>query len=363
MCGKANGIGFMSLPVAFLCMLMLVGCRKERLNDYDIPSTYQFEPMSYAGQIDRLKMLVEMSQYMKSANVPGISVDPQVLRNMFENANAPFSFTSERQLKDKCFLSDQALFESYFDSMGVGSLSAQVGSDGVAGVVFSSDSSKSYLFDAKGWEYTQLIEKGLMGAVFYYQATGVYLSESKIGEDVVDNETVVPGEGTAMEHHWDEAFGYWGVPVDFPSNTAGLLFYGKYTHDRNPLLGSSKRLMQAFTTGRAAISNDDHATKWAQIAIIQEEWEKVMAATAIHYINEGLTNLADDALRNHALTEAVAFVRSLKYNPNRKITDSQISAFESAIGANLYRVTTQGLDGARSILSQVYGFDSIKEVL
>jgi len=60
-----------------------------------------------------------------------------------------------------------------------------------------------------------------MGACLYYQATSVYMGASKMD---VDNETIVPGEGTAMQHHWDEAFGYFSVPKDFPLNKSGLFF-------------------------------------------------------------------------------------------------------------------------------------------
>ena len=72
--------------------------------------------------------------------------------------------------------------------------------------------------DANGIEYTQLIEKGLMGAVFYYQITNVYLGDGKMDVDNADQ--VDPDNGkyyTTMEHHWDEAFGYFSDAVDFPT--------------------------------------------------------------------------------------------------------------------------------------------------
>lgn len=348
--------------VASLAMFW-TGCRKDKIQDYDIPATYTFDNVKYSGQTERLNMLSEMSTYMKTGNTPGTLLDAQTLRNMFENANDPFSFVSTKQLKDKCFLPDQATFDTYFDQLAAASQSTVPGADGTAGVVYSLDSAKKYLFDANGWEYTQLIEKGLMGAVFYYQATAVYLSESGISEETVDNEQVTAGEGTMMEHHWDEAFGYFGVPKDFPANTTGIVFWGKYANDRNGLLECNTPIMNAFIKGRAAISNDDHATKWNQIEIISDTWERVIASTAIHYFNEAKTDLADDALRNHALTEAVAFVKALKYNPSRRITDTQISTVTGAVGNNLYQVTVQGLDNARNTLSSIYGLDSIKDQL
>src|SRR5690606_22863517 len=126
----------------------------------------------------------------------------------------------------------------------------------------------NYLCDENGVEYTQLIEKGLMGAVFYYQIAAVYLGEDKLGPQVVK---------ASRQHHWDEAFGYFGVPVDFPTNVSGIRFWGKYTDSRNALLGCNKKLMDAFLLGRAAIDNDDTETMNAQVTIIRDELERVIA--------------------------------------------------------------------------------------
>jgi hypothetical protein len=352
-----------TLGLALAGLLLVSGCDKDKLEEYTVPTTYNFENVSYAGQTDRLNMLGEMTTYMKTANTSGVVLDAQVLRNMFENKNSPFSFTSTRQLKDKCFLADVATFEGYFDAIAAASQSQVAGSRGVAGVVVSNDGSKRYLLDGQGMEYTQLIEKGLMGAVAYYQATAVYLSDARIGEDQVDNTTVTPGEGTEMEHHWDEAFGYFGVPKDFPTNVTGIRFYGKYCSDRNSLLGSNKALMDAFLKGRAAISASDHATKIEQVKLVRDNWERVIAGTAIHYLNEAKSDFADDALRNHTLSEAIAFVKALRYNPTRRITDAQIQSVLDSIGDNLYDVSLANLDAARATLSTAYGMDSIKDQL
>jgi Domain of unknown function (DUF4856) len=349
--------------LALASMLTFSACKKDKIEDYTVPTTYNFENVSYAGQTDRLKMLTEISTYMKTANTPGVVLDAQRLRDMFENTNTPFSFSSTRQLKDKCFLADVATFDSYFDAIATASQSTMPGSNGMAGVVYSQDSTKSYLFDAQGREYTQLIEKGLAGAVCYYQATAVYLADDHIGEGRVDNETVTPGEGTEMEHHWDEAFGYFGVPKDFPGNTTGLVQHGKYCNDRNTLLSTNKAIMDAFLKGRAAISHDDHTVKITQVGLVRDTWELVLVGTAIHYLNEAKADFADDALRNHTLSEAVAFVKSLRYNPTRRISDAQLQAALDAIGDNFYEVSLASIDTARGILSTAYSLDAVKDQL
>jgi hypothetical protein len=202
----------------------------------------------------------------------------------------------------------------------------------------------------------------LMGAVLYFQAVSVYLSDEKIGPSV-DNTTVVEGKGTNMEHHWDEAFGYLGVPKDFPANQTGIRYWAKYITARNGLLGSNEKIMNAFIKGRAAISNKDMVTKDQCVATIRDEWEKAAAATAISYLNGAKKDFADDSKRNHQLSEAYAFVLSLKYNPTRKITLAQIDEVLAHLGSNYYDITTANIDAARDQLSTIYGFDSIKNTL
>ena len=63
-----------------------------------------------------------------------------------------------------------------------------------------------------GYNYTQLISKFAMGAVFYNQAVDNYLDE-RLGADNKPNSKPYK-EGahyTGKEHSWDEAFGYWGA--------------------------------------------------------------------------------------------------------------------------------------------------------
>lgn len=336
---------------------------------YTVPTTYTFTNVNYSGQTTRLDMLNELGVYMKTANTSGTILDAQKMKDMYSNSNNQFSSsalnTSGKQIKDKVFSLDQLMFEAYMDTLASVSTSTVTGSNGVAGVVTSpNDATKKYLCAANGIEYTQVIEKGLMGALAYYQTAAVYLDDSKIGV-TVDNTTVVAGQGTAREHHWDEAFGYFGAPVDFP-NTATISqarFWAKYCNARNTILSSNATIMNAFLKGRAAISNNDNTTKEEQRTIIRDNWEKVIAATIISYINSTKNNFADDAVRNHNLSEVIGFIMNLKYNPTKKITNAQITQLEGYIGRNLYNVTTQNLDNAKDLLSTVYGLDSVKNSL
>ena len=169
------------IAIAFLAILSVTSCKKKGCTDpeaynysdeakkddgscsyeapYTIPTTYSFTDASvnttvnYSGQTERLNQLREMVILMKSAIASSISADD--LKAMFANTggdgNGNFSFTSAKQLKDKCFAVDQALFETWMDKLAVASVSfSSQAADGQAGVLTSGTS--TYLFDENGRE-------------------------------------------------------------------------------------------------------------------------------------------------------------------------------------------------------------------
>jgi hypothetical protein len=365
-------------PAILILAVAFTSCRKKTTEPepepeptptgptYTIPTSYTFANVNYTGQTQRLDMMAEMKTYMSTGNTSLTVLSATKLKDMYANANSQFTNTAlnsaGKDIKSKTFLVDQTIFETYMDNIAAASTSTVAGSNGVAGVVTSpSNPTKKYLCDANGVEWTQVIEKGIMGSLMYYQTTAVYLDASKIGNSV-DNSTVVAGQGTAMEHHWDEAFGYFGVPVDFPTNTAGIRFWGKYCNDRNTIL-STNSIMNAFLKGRAAISNKDYTTRDAQVTLIRDTWEKVIAATIISYVNATKTNITDDAVRNHNLSEIKGFLMNLKCNPTKKISATQISSLETLLGTNFYTITITNLDQIKDDLSTIYGLDAVKNTL
>lgn len=351
---------------------------------YTVPNTYVFtdadgnNTVNFAGQTDRLNQLGEMVALMKSANTAGTVVNAQDLKDMFanvgNNANGNFSFSSSKQLRNKCATNYsnaeevRAEFEEMMDNLAAISETTVAGeangTNGVAGIVQSNDAG-SYLMNAKGQEYNQLITKGLMGAVFYHQMTGYYLTDEKIG-DAVDNSIPKDPEGgkyyTSMEHHWDEAFGYFTSEINFPTEGADR-FWGGYCNKVDPQLGSNKKLMDAFLTGRAAISNDDLVTKNQQRDIILKEMERVVAGAAIHYMNKARAEFANDAKRNHYLSEATGFLNSLRYKPNATIERFEINAIQDKLGDNFYEVTIANIIDVRDQLSGKFGLNDVKNDL
>lgn len=360
------------ISFAFLATFAFTACNDDETIDstednYEIPATYDFENVSYEGQTQRLAMLTELTAYMKKAN-NGEVLDAQKMLDMYTNQNNAFSDASlneasTKELENKTVAADQQLFKDFINEFAAATETSNggEGSIGVAGVVTSvNDESKKYFFDEKGIEHIQLIEKGLMGSLIYFQGVSIYLGADKMN---VDNESVEEGIGTEMEHNWDEAFGYFGVPTDFPTNKSGLLFWGKYTDGRDELMGSNEIIMNAFIKGRAAISNKDLETRDEQIEIIRTEWERVSASTAVYYLNSANSNFADDAVRNHTLSEAWAFIRALKYNPNKKLSNAEVDAILSDLGENFYEITQDDIAAAKAALVEAYGFEDIQNQL
>lgn len=76
-----------------------------------------------------------------------------------------------------------------------------------------------------GYDYTQLISKFTMGAVFYNQAVDVYLDEKLEANTKPNNKAYSEGAAyTGKEHVWDEAFGYFGAPVNTLNLTAEQVY-------------------------------------------------------------------------------------------------------------------------------------------
>jgi hypothetical protein len=363
------------LILSFVLFLFITSCEKDK-NKYQIPTTYNFDNVDYSGQTVRIDMLTELGNYAKSGNTINPSfLDASRMKDMFNNINAPFSDTSlnasTKKLSEKTVSTEVAIFEQLMDSLSyISSLNlSNSPSAGVAGVMSNSSGTKHYLVNANGVELAQVIEKGLMGACLFFQSSAVYLGDGKMN---VDNETVTPGLGTTMEHHWDEAFGYLGVPVDFPSSLTGLRFWGKYLNDRNSTLGLNSTLMNDFIAGRAAISHKDLSERDVKILSIRKNWELVIAATAVAYLNDAINTFSSDAAeKHHALSEGYAFIYSLKWAGNPTISSTNINSILTTLGGtsnllqiNFYNTTLSDVQNVKDALVAAFpGLQSVKDIL
>lgn len=192
-----------------------------------------------------------------------------------------------------------------------------------------------------GYDYTQLISKFLMGAVFYNQAVDNYLDEKLDADTSPNNKPYKKGaKYTGKEHVWDEAFGYFGAPVNTLSLTAEDVYNiakqkpeafnkadanndGKvslynemaYAHayyaagfDKGGKTNYLHTITQAFVDGRQlitdadgeALSNMERLQLKGYAEIIEKNWEKVIAEAVFKYAGSTYKDLG----KLHQLIEA-----------------------------------------------------------
>jgi hypothetical protein len=298
-------------------------CEYAPVVTYNAPDTYVFtdangnNTVSFGGQTARMDMLSEMTSYLKTANNGGAQLDAATLLAMYDNSYTDWTDANlvgnGKQLKSKTALGDagvQAQFETWMTEAAAATPPAE-----------------GYLQAATGQEWTQLIEKGLMSACFASQMTANYLAGVTADDNTTAVDTAAGKYYTQMEHHWDEAYGYFTDAVDYPANGTNR-FWGKYANNTlNTLLGSADAISLAFRTGRAAISAGVLEDVPAQIAIIQDEARRMVAGMAIHYLNSTKQKVADGESQNkvnHYLSEAWAFIYGIQFCQDADMTTAEV---------------------------------------
>ena len=272
----------------------------------------------------------------------------------------------------------------------------------------SKDSSKlgtaAVYTDKNGADLSQMINKVLVGAVHYYQSTGVYLKgilDQDNAKQYKDDKTKAY---TAMEHKWDEAFGYFGAARDysrysdaqlagktpaefsFDSNGDGKIdFKSEYNFGLSRNAGKrdkggsgvdfTQEIFQAFLTGRATISGKGDINQVAtQREVAAAGMEKVIVATIVHYINDTLDDMsnlgtADESKKNlnRHWSEMKGFTVALQYNPFKKVTDGNLNELHGIMGKGPsyakpgsaeYKQTVANYKRAKTVLQTACGFSA-----
>ena len=201
---------------------------------------------------------------------------------------------------------------------------------------------------------------------------------------------------TAMEHNWDEAYGYFGAARDYTDYTDDEIA-GKATQngarkkyhdtngdgkidltseynfgnsvnaakrDRGRSTDFTKNAFDAWIRGRAIITahHGKNFEKWsdsmkadlrAQVAAIGAAWEGAVAATVIHYINDVLADMSkfdtdDYNYADHAKHwgELKGFALGLQFNPNSPLHEERAGFCYTAANGIDYTVTEVGCTGA-----------------
>ena len=358
-----------------LILTLFSACKKSDENNPEIvlPTSYNFENVNISGQVARINMLSEIVTELGKGKSQ--TLDFNKLMNMYSNTGNAFTDatlnSSGKQLRDKTFAADTAFFVSMFKAAADNSLSfaTSTSGNGTAGVATSStDLTKKYLVDSNGVEYAQIIQKGLMGAIFYYRIAEEYTTQDKLNP--ADNNTIVTGEGTAMQHYWDEAFGYFGVPTSFTAakydsfNTAkALKFYGTYV-SKGKLVGTIENTLNSFIKGRDAINRKDYTTRDAAAVEVRKNFELINACSFISYMNQAKVAISDYAIKCHTLSEGYGFFLSLKYNSERKISQTDFNTIEANFKRNgklsVAHLTLTEINTMIDKISQIYGLDAVK---
>ena len=231
-------------------------------------------------------------------------------------------------------------------------------SDGVDPTITIADGSEvniaTPMISKEGVHYRQLIQKFLSVAVNFSQGTNDYL--------LTDFGSVLgPYKDKAYStaaHKFDEGFGYYGASRDINDYTddeaagkGGRAEYGNGYYDSNgdglidlrsefvfghaqncakrdrlkdaegnPYTDFSKEAMDAFMIGRRILQNAEEAGELteaanealqAQIKIAAVAWEKCIAATAVHYINDVTIDMG--GFTNGAFADRSNFVNLAKH--------------------------------------------------
>ena len=352
-----------------LALLLNTGCDNSKKvtppdNEYEVPTVYDFENLAYPGQTVRLLLLKDLTSLIAEAQDRRVS-EAELLA-VYENTDEKYSeIATNKNLSGKVAESVDTLVRNWFKELDT--LSAN-------GTFVTSDNR----------DLKQLIEKYLMGGVLYYQATAIYL------EDVLtdDNSNPTPGRGTDMEHHWDEAFGYFGAARDYSNQTdetrinpgtsdangdgeidpeSEQNFYyaitaakrdvGSAGMDAASQTNFTESVFGAFVQGRAAISNNDFTTRDKTRSTILNNWEALIAATAVHYAVEVKADLksgSEDLAKLWA--ELKGYTSMLQHNPSRVISNDEYETIMFRIGDNPSSATAEKMDQILQTFKSVYGF-------
>lgn len=348
----------------------VASCNKDDKNSiptYEVPATYTFDNVNYAEATGSVNMWAGLSSYLGKSTSRQLSADTAAF--LWANTNNAFTAEIASNLPltvaainalgfgNSGKAADAATFKMYIDSMvNISQYFGDAATNGLPGKV------SNRLVNYAGLEFNQLVAKGLMGAL---QLSKVF---SNLDATLTaDNNTVVTGQGTAMQHNWDLAFGYVGIPTDYDTaatyaNTDPKrpLAIGGYFKERGRYIKSGGLVFEAFRTGRAAIGAKDYATRNLAIAVIKATMEKTLAAAAYAYatLPQGSSDLA---VQFHAYSECAGFIAALKYRDMSvsPLTSANYAMLLSLIQTNFYVLaadaTNAKLKQIQSILNTTYG--------
>ena len=371
----------------------------------ETPASYSFArdgqtTVSFPGQTTRIQMATELVNAMKDFD----NATAAGMLEMFRNATAtggdanPFASAAlngaTKSVKSKVAASRDFFSANTVEAAKIRAdferwITAQVSevfpnantlaSVGTAGQL--ADGAVARYVNAQGLEYDQAVGKSLIGALMLDQMLNHYLGKAVLDEadNRADNDNGVLVDGqnyTAMEHKWDEAFGYlYGTSTDpeNPNATIGLddgflnRYMGRVENDAD-FAGIAEDVLNAFKLGRAAIVAGDYSLRDAQAEIIRTRMSEIIAIRAVYYLIQGKSSLEsanpDYGAAFHDLSEGYGFIYSLRFT-RRPTTDEpfftqpEVDGFIRDLmgGTNgLWNVAPATLDNIANTIAAKFGF-------
>lgn len=257
-----------------------------------------------------------------------------------------------------------------------------------------------------GRDLAQLTQKFLHGAVSYSQAARDYFSTDLGDNKGLNADNTAPSKQgvayTAMEHHFDEGFGYFGAARNFLDYT-DLQIRSKVSidSDQNDFISIKKEmnLGASYLTGRmdlTAVDKDLDLSNEAMTALLKGRhlitakpdgykkyvranavvalgaWEKALAGVVIHYINETIKSFDVYGTDKYLFTNTAKYWSEMKgyalafqFNPNGVMSDVDFDKMHSLMadspvlpqaGSSALTAYKSSLLKARNILQKTYGF-------
>ena len=392
---------YLALATLALATIFTTSCEDDEtitnpeFTEVPVPVDYTFtrngeSTVNFSGQTTRLLMGEDAIDALLDFD----NATEQLILDMYRNENNPFDDeslnTAGKDLKSKTAASRDYFSTNTADAAAIkvdfeNWISAQVqeifpaqnvgASLGVAGQLADGESTR--FVNGKGFEFDQLFGKGLIGALMVDQTLNHYLSIAVLDEatNVADNNNEVLAQDTnytAMEHKWDEAYGYvYGTSQDTanPNLTIGEddsfvnKYIGRVENDAD-YTGIAADIFNAFKLGRAAIVANDYALRDAQAAIIRTKISEVIAIRAIYYLQQGKLGLEQENFGTafHDLSEGYGFIYSLQFTRNNDtaapyFSRAEVQAYLDQLeaGNGLWDITPEALDTMSTDIAERFG--------
>jgi hypothetical protein len=356
------------------------------------PAMYEFSrdgntTVSYGGQTSRILMGNEFVTALKDNSKTEAELD-----GMFTNTGNYFSTTdlndSGKSLRSKAAASSDYYSANSTDANAIkaefdGWIANQVNdvfpnwnidaASGIAGKIQEAGGGSIRYVNAKGLEYNQAVNKGLIGALMTDQMLNNYLSTSVLdaGDNRANNDAGLVAEGkdyTTMEHKWDEGFGYlYGTDDALAPQLNQDSFLNKYlsrVENDADFSGIASEIYDAFKLGRAAIVAKNYTVRDEQADIIREKVSEIIGIRSVYYLQQGKNNLITDVGGAfHDLSEGFGFIYSLQFTRqpgtnSAYFTKSEVDVFiaELMVGNGFWDLTAETLDTMSNAIADRFDF-------